>query len=171
MSSASLVLGICFALEAGLGNADSSSLTSGKEGGNVHQARVAASVFLPTDTFTLAWTHSIEKQRWEEDYRVTQTKPPGTTQDNPLLLPGLSRVKGSGAGMEPGPDSRLTDGWYTYQPVRMPLKSLRLSRSFFTDDYSLCIAGNCRLMSEVLPSDGGVTLLWACEKNSTESPP
>ena len=28
-------------------------------------------VELPTPAFTLAWTHTIEKIRWEEDYSVT----------------------------------------------------------------------------------------------------
>ena len=48
-------------------------------------AGVVWSQLLLTD-FTLAWTHSIEKIRWEEDYRVT---PSG-------LLLGEARVKGSG---------------------------------------------------------------------------
>ncbi|MGH8487100.1 MAG: DUF1850 domain-containing protein, partial [Pseudomonas sp.] len=39
---------------------------------------------LPLTDFTLAWTHTIEKIRWEEDYRVT-----------PLGLQlGEARVKG-----------------------------------------------------------------------------
>jgi len=31
-------------------------------------------VFLPGSAFTLAWTHSIEKVRWEEDYEVRLTR-------------------------------------------------------------------------------------------------
>ncbi len=42
---------------------------------------------LPLPAFTLAWTHTIEKIRWEEDYRVT---PSG-------LLLGEARIKGTGA--------------------------------------------------------------------------
>ena len=42
---------------------------------------------------TLAWTHSVEKTRWEEDWRE--------------VAAGLelveARVQGSGAGMEPPP--------------------------------------------------------------------
>lgn len=41
--------------------------------------------------FTLAWTHSIEKTEWQEDWRVTP-------QGLELIA---ARVKGSGAGMEP----------------------------------------------------------------------
>ncbi|CAM5258220.1 hypothetical protein SSTU70S_04476 [Stutzerimonas stutzeri] len=41
---------------------------------------------LPTPAFTLAWNHTIEKIRWEEDYRVTADG----------LLLGEARIKGSG---------------------------------------------------------------------------
>lgn len=144
----SSVLGICLALEAALSP--------------------AGTVFLAAHSFTLAWTHSIEKQRWEEDYRVVRDANLRAGQEEPdiLLLPVRARVKGSGAGMEPGPDSQLIDGWFQYQPAQVALPSLRLSRSFFTEDFSLCLADTCRSMSEILPSDGGVTLLWACEKTS-----
>ena len=30
----------------------------------------ALHAFVATHEFTLAWTHSIEKVRWEEDYRI-----------------------------------------------------------------------------------------------------
>ncbi|WP_409559355.1 DUF1850 domain-containing protein, partial [Accumulibacter sp.] len=33
-------------------------------------ASAAASALLATSSFTLAWTHSIEKIRWEEDWIV-----------------------------------------------------------------------------------------------------
>jgi hypothetical protein len=145
----SSVLGICLALEAALSP--------------------AGTVFLATDSFTLAWTHSIEKQRWEEDYRVVRDTNVRAGESNDaglLLMPVRARVKGSGAGMEPGPDSQLIDGWFQYQPPQIALPSLRLSRSFFTEDFSLCLTNVCRNMSEILPSDGEVTLLWACEKTS-----
>ena len=64
--------------------------------------------------FTLAWTHSIEKVEWQEDWRVT---PQG-------LELVQARVKGFGAGMEPPPEARLVDGWFQWQPARAPcLKS------------------------------------------------
>jgi hypothetical protein len=46
---------------------------------------------LSVAAFTLAWTHSIEKVEWQEDWRITV---------NGLELVE-ARVKGSGAGMEP----------------------------------------------------------------------
>jgi len=140
------VLGICLALEAA--------------------TNPASTVFLPTDAFTLAWTHSIEKQRWEEDYRIVRDTRPTGDRSGILLEPGIARIKGSGAGMEPGPGSRFIDGWLVYQSAQDPLPLLRLSRSFFTEDFSLCLTNVCRNMSEILPSDGKVTLLWACEKTS-----
>ena len=58
--------------------------------------------------FTLAWTHSVEKIDWQEDWRIT---PQG-------LELVQARVKGSGAGMEPPPEARLVDGWFQWQPKR-----------------------------------------------------
>jgi hypothetical protein len=74
---------------------------------------------VPTADFTLAWTHTIEKIRWEEDYRVT---PDG-------LLLGEARVKGSGAGMEIPDDAELRDGAWHYQRQMPPLSRLeRMAR-------------------------------------------
>ena len=61
---------------------------------------LAGVVWAVHPAFTLAWNHTIEKIRWEEDYRVT---PDG-------LLLGEARVKGSGAGMEIPDDAGLRDG-------------------------------------------------------------
>lgn len=74
---------------------------------------------VPTPTFTLAWNHTIEKIRWEEDYRVT---PDG-------LLLGEARVKGSGAGMEIPDDAELRDGAWHYQRQMPALPLLRLGRT------------------------------------------
>ena len=57
--------------------------------------------------FTLAWTHSIEKVEWQEDWRIT---PAG-------LELVEARVKGSGAGMEPPPEARLINGWFRWKPA------------------------------------------------------
>lgn len=139
------VIGLCLALE-------------------VHANRP---VFIPTSSFTLAWTHSIERQRWEEDYALQEplsTESQTSPSQDMSLKPIKARIKGSGAGMEPGLNARLVNGWYEYAPPQVPLNTLRLSRSFFTEDFSICINQTCRNMSEVLPSDGGVTLLWGCKK-------
>lgn len=119
----------------------------------------APPVFIPAAQWTLAWTHSIEKLRWEEDYAV-QTGP--GPQAEPTLHALAARVRGSAAGMEPPPDARLANGWYHYVPQQRKPALLRLTRSEFTADYELCLEGRCQPMAHWLASDGGVTLLWAC---------
>lgn len=83
---------------------------------------------LPSDTFTLAWQHSVEKTRWEEDYRVA---------DHRLLLV-QSRIGGFGAGMEPAPGAQLVDGMWRWHPALPPLPELRLTASEYTADYTVC---------------------------------
>lgn len=130
------MLGICLALAAG----------------------ASAPVFVPTTQFTLAWTHSIEKQRWEEDYAVEPGQPPRLH----LLA---ARIRGSAAGMEPPPDAKLVQGWYVYHPAPWPATPLRLTRSEFTADFDLCPEGQCRPMAHFLPSDHGITLLSPCSRS------
>jgi hypothetical protein len=116
--------------------------------------------FVPVQAFTLAWTHSIEKIRWEEDYRV-QTD----AQGQPVLVAGKARVLGSGAGMDPPPDAvHYDNGWYEYQPHTKPLQILRLTRSPYTADYDWCVKGHCQPLRGVMPTDGDVTLLRPCRQ-------
>jgi hypothetical protein len=119
-----------------------------------------APAFIATERFTLAWIHSIEKLRWEEDYAVLMPVAPGA---RPVLHAVAARVKGSGAGMEPPPDAVLANGWYAYTPAQQFPGTLRLSRSGFVPDYELCTMGACRPLSRWLPTDGGVTQLTACQ--------
>ena len=124
-------------------------------------------VFIPAQQVTLAWTHSIEKQRWEEDYAVQ----PGATAEAPPVLQALAaRVRGSAAGMEPPPDALLVDGWYRYQPQERQPAVLRLTRSEFTADFELCLQGRCQPMGHWLRSDGGITLLTACNGSPDGQP-
>ena len=121
--------------------------------------QAAAPVFVPVERFTLAWTHSIEKVRWEEDYAVRPSAKPGA----PSVLQALTaRVRGSGAGMEPPPDAVLHNGWYEYTPNTWTPEGLRLTRSPYTADYDWCTSAGCVPMAALLPSDGGVTLLIPC---------
>jgi hypothetical protein len=114
--------------------------------------------FVPQARFTLAWMHSIEKIRWEEDYRVQRDG-----AGRPRLRLALARIQGTGAGMEPPPDAVRRGAWYsTCRPTSR--RALRLTRSPYTADFELCPAGQpCRPMGAWLPSDGGI-LLWACER-------
>lgn len=119
----------------------------------------AAPVFVPVTHFTLAWNHSIEKVRWEEDYAIV----PGLVKgEKPVLRALTARVHGSAAGMEPPPDAVLRNGWYEYTPRTLTPDGLRLTRSPYTADYDWCIAGGCVSLGTVLPSDGGITVLTPC---------
>ena len=115
-------------------------------------------VFVPVTEFTLVWTHTIEKVRWEEDYVVRID----SVREQPALQAVQARVRGSAAGMEPPPDAVLRQGWYHYTPAIPNPPELRLTRSEFTPDYEVCVPGRCHSMTEWMPSDGGITLLNAC---------
>jgi len=99
---------------------------------------------LPLQEFTLAWTHSIEKIRWEEDYRIVGTRPP-------RLQLTEARIRGSGAGMEPPDGAVLKNGVWHYRPKLAPLERLQLSHSPYAAGYELCSAGSCRPLAAYLP--------------------
>ncbi len=115
-------------------------------------------VFIATERFTLAWTHSIEKVRWEEDYAIVL--PTGDSQ--PILQALTARVRGSAAGMEPPDGAVLRNGWYEYQATNWSPHGLRLTRSEYTADYEWCQGGQCQPLGRLLPSDGDITLLKPC---------
>ncbi|WP_434605054.1 DUF1850 domain-containing protein [Pseudomonas sp. Z4-7] len=114
---------------------------------------------LELSEFTLAWDHTIEKIRWEEDYRVTETG----------LALGEARIKGNGAGMEIPENARLENGSWHYYRQLPPLQPLKLGRTPQAGDYQLCHAGHCQPMADWL---GPPTLehpsveLWSCERRS-----
>lgn len=103
-------------------------------------AAAALSVSLPLQSFTLAWMHSIEKVRWEEDYQVTA--------GGLHLLE--ARIHGSGAGMEPPEGAVLERGVWRYRPSLHVLPSIRLARSGHVPDYQLCWDGTCRQLRELV---------------------
>ena len=118
-------------------------------------ASAGAVKMLSIAAFTLAWTHSIEKIEWQEDWRIT---PSG-------LELAQARVKGSGAGMEPPPQARLVDGWFQWKPERAPMPEVVLGNSGAAGEWRLCDQGHCRTLSEILghPVGGNVTIMRACE--------
>jgi hypothetical protein len=84
--------------------------------------------------FTLSWTHSVEKTRWEEDWRIT---PHG-------LEIVEARIEGSGAGMDPPPDARFDGRFWRYRPVLAPQPSLVLARSGATGEgWRICFEHAC----------------------------
>lgn len=121
-------------------------------------------VFLPITTLTLAWTHSIEKVRWEEDYQVF-------VRDGLLWLEATeARVKGSAAGMEPPQDARWVQGWFAYTPTLRHLPQLRLSRSEYAADYELCAQGRCQPLTTWLGARQGYALVQPCTKPAVHAP-
>jgi hypothetical protein len=139
MAASALALGVCMVLAA---------------------APQVSPRFIPVTKFTLAWTHSIEKVRWEEDYQIK----PGPPGKGPLLIAGKARIRGSAAGMEPPDDAVLKDGWYSYQPHPVVVQQpQRLTRSIYTADYDWCMQGHCVPLSAIMPTDGDITLMYACQ--------
>jgi len=110
---------------------------------------------VPTTEFTLAWTHTIEKVRWEEDYQVTSAG----------LQLQAARIRGTGAGMEVPDGAVLRDGAWHYRPQLPALPLLRLGRTPEAGDYQLCDAGGCRPLAHWLGPprrEQPAVELWPC---------
>jgi hypothetical protein len=98
-------------------------------------AAAGKTVALAVAAFTLSWTHSVERTRWEEDWRITP---------NGLEIVE-ARVEGSGAGMEPGEGAVLDDGWWVFAPELPPQREIVLAASGATGaGWKLCAARTCR---------------------------
>ena len=94
---------------------------------------------IPGEFFTLRWTHSIEKILWEEDYRVA---------GNAVVLMN-SRMRGSGAGMDPEPGAQLKDGVWHRRENRK-IDRLSLTRSPYAGEYTWCNHSGCRTLAHWL---------------------
>lgn len=79
-----------------------------------------------------------------------------------------ARVEGSGAGMEAPPGAQLHDGHWVWQPQTTHAE-LRLARSTYTRDYTLCANGSCADMSDRLgkPADGEIVSVRSCDGASS----
>ncbi len=96
-------------------------------------ATAALAVGLAVESFTLSWTHSVEKTEWRERWRIEGTE----------LVLDEARVRGSGAGMEPPEGAVLADGWWVYrQPLRVPALELAVSGATGSG-WQLCRDGHC----------------------------
>lgn len=101
--------------------------------------------------FTLSWTHSVEKTAWQESWALT---PEG-------LVLTEARVKGSGAGMDPGEGAREVDGWWVWQPAAPPIPELLLASSGATvSGWQLCTAQGC---IELGAQAGAPVVIAPCE--------
>jgi len=102
--------------------------------------------------FTLSWTHSVEKTRWEEEWRVT----PGSQ-----LQIVSARVKGSGAGMEPPEGAVLANGWWVFAPTLLAQAKLSLAASGATaSGWQICFGKQCL---EVGATAGAPIEIAACK--------
>ncbi|HEV7253619.1 MAG TPA: DUF1850 domain-containing protein [Mesorhizobium sp.] len=111
-------------------------------------------VKIVASAFTLGWVHSIEKAPIEDAWAI---------EDGRLRLVE-SRIKGSGAGIEPGADARLVDGWLRWTPEHPFREKVTLRRSGFegTGDWTLCLSGKCRPLGDIVPTDADPVTLEPC---------
>lgn len=101
-------------------------------------------------SFTLEWTHSVEREDWRETWEVTE--------DHRLHLTQAA-VKGSGAGMEPGEGGHFEDGWWVWAPDLPSVPALILAASGKTPSaWTLC-AADC---TELGASSGKPVQLAPC---------
>ena len=95
---------------------------------------------LATSSFTLGWTHSVERTQWEERWRI----------ENGQLSIVSASVEGSGAGIAIPEDAIWADGVWTYTPALAPLPNLNLAASGATGSgWLLCSEdGQCLELGE-----------------------
>ena len=101
----------------------------------------SVSAWLGVQIFTLAWVHSVEKIRWEEDWQIAGEK----------LQVIEARVRGSGAGMEPPLDAQFRGGVWHYRPAIGALAQVELAHSPYVPGYEICFSGGCRPLANLLP--------------------
>ena len=96
--------------------------------------------------FSLHWTHSVEKTEWVELWEV-HPKSLRLTQ---------ARIKGSGAGMEPGPGAVQENGWWVWSP-QTEVPALHLAASGSTGaGWQLCDGAICHTLGA--KAGGAITL-------------
>ena len=110
---------------------------------------------LQVTAFTLAWTHSVEKTDWQEDWRVTP--------DGLMLVE--ARIKGSGAGIDPPPDARLIGGWWRWTPQPVGRREVVLGHSGAAGDWRICTGRRCRTLPDLLGPRFGTdaVMMRSCE--------
>lgn len=111
-------------------------------------------IVIAAGTFTLAWSHSVEKTRWEEDWLV------GVAGFHLVE----ARIEGSGAGMEPPEGAVFADGvWHYRPPIRFQQDQLLLARSGATGgSWEICALGACRPIPESGAAEEGPAILKPC---------
>jgi len=107
---------------------------------------------IATLSFTLAWTHSVQKTQWIEEWRV-----------NPTSMQIVeARAESNGAGMEPQ-DGAVFDGkFWRWKPALGPLPEVALRRSDAVPaGWTFCALGQCRAIGT--PADtADIAVLKPC---------
>jgi len=98
----------------------------------------AAVLALAQPSFTLDWTHSVERVAWVETWTV----------DGGALRLDRSALRGSGAGMEPGPEAHLRDGWWVSDGGQRVPELLLAASGATGAGWRLCADGTCREIGE-----------------------
>ena len=107
-------------------------------------AAAGAITALAASSFSLSWTHSVERTVWQEHWTVAGDR---------LVIVEAS-VEGSGAGIAPPPDAVLREGRWHYRPSLAPLRVLRLAASGATPSpWTLCLEGGPCLQLGRIPDD------------------
>ena len=113
-------------------------------------------------SFSLSWTHSVEKTEWVEHWQVI---------GNRLALVSAS-VEGPGAGIDLPADAVWANGRWTYQPALPPLERLNLAASGATiGGWRLCAEGRCQELGRTM---GDAVSIWAantCEPETGDDAP
>lgn len=101
--------------------------------------------------FSLSWTHSVERTRWEESWHVKS--------DGMQIFE--ARVKGSGAGIDPPDGSVLKNDWWTFHPKLPSQKRLVLASSGATGGgWKFCTESGCKFLGATA---GPPTIIQICE--------
>jgi hypothetical protein len=106
-------------------------------------AATGVALEIAVSAFTLSWTHSVEKTRWEEEWRIAGDR----------LAIVEARVEATGAGMEPAAEAELVNGFYVWRPARAPVAELVLRRAAQAGDWRLCAGMRCAAVGAWLGRD------------------
>ena len=89
---------------------------------------------LAATTFTLSWTHSVERTEWRESWQIAGDR---------LQLVEAS-VEGPGAGIDVPEGARMTPAGWIYRPTLPPQPRLLLAASGMTPSaWTLCTPDQC----------------------------
>jgi hypothetical protein len=108
---------------------------------------------LQVTAFTLAWTHSVQKTEWQEDWQVT--------------IAGLTlieaRIQSSGAGVDPPENARLIDGWWRWRPTPVDRSEVVLADSGAVGDWRVCLGGTCEPLQRTVGIEApGAVIMRRC---------